>query len=423
MAITVTDPFLQLTMLLVLATLSHFTFRRFRQPTILGEIAIGVALGPTVLSALGMYLFGQEIILFDETFIGIFASLGAIFLLFVIGLEIDFRAAYTRKNFFVALGGVLLPLVAGFIAAYLMVPSSAWGASGNQALVATFVGASLVATSTAIAAAVLRELGLVRLEVAKTIMGAALVDDILGLLVLSMVVGMSAGAVDPVALAIVAATAVVFVVVAILVGIYFFSRIVIRIQVAGLRLGLKHGGFLIALAIAFLYAFVAELVGLSAIIGAFLAGTMFASAPLRDDFVEGTGYLGAVFTPVFFIALGLQVNVWAIDTALIVFAVVLAVTAIITKFYGCGIPAKLTGLSKNEASAVGWGMTPRGEIGLIVASTALTAAVIGDGLFSIIVLVMIVISVVPAPFLRKTLLRVAREKQTLEPAQAEAPAN
>jgi Kef-type K+ transport system membrane component KefB len=398
----VTVIYQELTILLALATLSHFTFKRFRQPTILGEIAIGVLLGPSILGALGWYAF-------DATLVATFATLGSIFLLFLIGLESDFRSIYTRKNFTVALGGILLPLVGGFLVAFYMVPDVAIGASGARFTMAMFVGAALVATSTAIAAAILLELGRMRGDVATTIMGAAVVDDILGLLVLSIVVGMSKGAVDPLTIGILMATAAAFLVTAILVGAYFFSRIVVRIQVAGMKLGLKHGGFIIAIAITFLYAFVAEAIGLSAIVGAFVAGSMFAGTPLRDDFTQGTGYLGAIFTPIFFISLGLQVDVLGLHPDLLLFAAVLTVVAIVTKVVGCAIPARLVKMSGRRAMAVGWGMTPRGEVGLIVALAALNAQVIQSSLFSIIVLVMIIVSILPAPLFRRALVAVARE--------------
>src|SRR3972149_1257109 len=182
---------------------------------------------------------------------------------------------YTKKNFFAPPGGVLLPLAFGFLTAYFMVGVDAIGSPDpNQFALAMFVGATLVATSTAIAASVLLDMGLMR-------------DDVAA-----------------VSLAVITGTAVAFIVVAILVGIYFFSRIVVRVQVAGMPLGLKHGGFIIAMAVTFLYAFVSEAIGLSAIIGAFIAGTMFSSTPLREDFTDGAGYLGAGFTPVFFISLG-----------------------------------------------------------------------------------------------------------------------
>ncbi|MGQ0797591.1 MAG: cation:proton antiporter [Methanobacteriota archaeon] len=397
----------ELTILLALATLSHFTFKRFRQPTIIGEIAIGVLLGPSVVGYFNLFTF-------DATLVATFGTLGSIFLLFLIGLESDVRAIYTRKNFVVAVGGVILPFVAGFLAAFILIPDE-FGPNGTPFTMAMFVGATLVATSTAIAASILLELGLMRDNVARTIMGAAVVDDILGLLVLSIVVGMSKGAVDPVEIGVLAATAVSFVVAAILVGMYFFSRLVVRIQIAGMKLGLKHGGFLIALAITFLYAFVSESIGLSAIVGAFIAGSMFAATPLRDDFTQGAGYLGAVFTPIFFISLGLQVNVPTVSVALLGFAGVLAVLAIVTKVVGCAIPARAVRMTRHEALAVGWGMTPRGEVGLIVALAAFSAAVIRDSLFSVIVLVMVVVSIVPAPFFKSALAGVTREREKAAP--------
>src|SRR3989449_1042030 len=202
-------------------------------------------------------------------------------------------------------GGLPLPLVFGFLAAFLLVPWSAVGVNGTHSRVAFFVGGAWPATSTAIAAAVLLDLGLMRQPVAQTIMGAAVVDDILSLIILSLVVGTSRGQLDPVSLGILVGTALAFLGVGMAVGLYFFRKVVVRIQVEGMKLGLKHGGFIIAMAITFLYAFIAEVVGLSAIVGAFLAGSLFGGTPLREDFTEGAGYLGAVFTPIFFISLGL----------------------------------------------------------------------------------------------------------------------
>lgn len=402
----------QLTILLALATLSHFTIKRFRQPTIVGEIALGIILGPSIL---GYYL---NIQLFDPAFVSTFAGLGAIFLLFLIGLESDFKAIYTRKNVAVAFGGVLLPFFAGFVAAFALVPTTDVGPNGTQFTMAIFVGATLAATSTAIAAAVLLDLGLMRESVAQTIMGAAVVDDILSLVLLSIVVGASQGRLDPFSIALLVATALLFLGVGMAVGLYFFRQVVVRIQVAGMKIGLKHGGFIIALAVTFLYAFIAEAVGLSAIIGAFLAGTLFSNTPLREDFTEGAGYLGAIFIPIFFISLGLQVNLPAVGLAsdVFVFGTVLTIVAILTKVIGCGLPARLAKMTRHESLAVGWGMTPRGEVGLIAAVTALTAGVINDALFSIIVVVMVLVSVIPVPLFKRYVALVAKERPRGAPA-------
>ena len=419
MAITPTAIYEQLTILLTLAAVTHLFSKRFHQSTLVGEIFLGILLAPSLLGQFGIFVF-------EQSFVETFAALGAIFLLFLIGLESDFREIYTRKNFLVALGGVLFPLAFGFLAAWFLAPVDATtvGAHGSQFLMALFVGATLTATSTAIAAAVLLELGLMKDQIGRTIIGAAVVDDILGLLLLSMVVGVAHGSIDAVGVVLVAAKAVAFIAIGILVGIYLFSPIVVRLQVEGHKLGIKHGGFIIALAIAFFYSLVAESIGLSAIIGAFLAGTMFAPAPLKEEFAEGARYLEAIFTPIFFISLGLAVNVLTVweTPQIFLFMLALLIVALVTKVAGCGILAWLQKMTPVESLAVGWGMTPRGEVGLIVALTALTSEVIGDALFSAIVLVIIVVSVVPAPLFKQALRAVEQERRaravTAEPEAA-----
>ena len=401
----------QLTILLTLGVVSHLFSKRFHQSTLVGEIVIGILLAPSLLGRFGVFVF-------DPTFVETFAALGAIFLLFLLGLETDFRILYTRKNFLVALGGVLFPLAFGFLTAWFLAPSSSIPAGSSQFLMALFVGATLTATSTAIAASVLMELGLMNQEIGRTILGAAVVDDILGLLVLSTAVGIAHGAIDPLGIAFVIGKAVAFIVIGILVGLYFFSPIVVRVQVEGLRLGVRHGGFLIALAVALFYALVAETIGLSAIIGAFLAGTLFAPAPLKDEFAEGTRFLEAVFTPIFFISLGLNVNLSAVlaTPEIFLFTIALVVVAMVTKVAGCAIAARLQKMTALESLAVGWGMTPRGEVGLIAALTALAAGIIGDALFSAIVFVIIVVSVAPAPLFKRALD--AAQHAQREPAAA-----
>jgi Kef-type K+ transport system membrane component KefB len=401
----------QLTILLTLGVVSHLFSKRFHQSTIIGEIFIGILLAPSLLGQFGIFVF-------DPSFVQTLAALGAIFLLFLIGLESDFRALYTRKNFFVALGGVLLPLVFGFLTAWFLAPASTVGPAGTPFLMAIFIGATLTATSTAIAASVLLELGVMREEIGRTIIGAAVVDDILGLLVLSIVVGMAHGSLDALGIGVVMAKAVAFIIVGILVGVYFFSPIVVRVQVVGLKLGVKHGGFLIAMAVALFYALIAETIGLSAIIGAFLAGTMFGPAPLKEEFAEGARYLEAVFTPIFFISLGLAVNLSAVlaTPQVFVFTIVLLVVALVTKVAGCALMAWAQGMTGLESLAIGWGMTPRGEVGLIVAVTALTAGIIQDSLYSVIVFVIILVSIVPAPLFKQALRAVDYERRAKQPA-------
>jgi len=419
--------FLELTILISVAVTSHFVIRRFRQPTIIGEIGIGVILGPTIAVPLlrSSGILGPTESLFTEDLISLFASLGAIFLLFLIGLESDVRAIYKRKNILVAIGGVALPWVLGFAIAYVMVPDASLqvlplpASPTPRFIMATFVGAALVATSTAIAAAVLRELGMLRTEIANTIMGAVIVDDILGLLVLSLSLGVAGGAVDLVSILFLLGISVAFIALAIYVGSRYFARLVVWTQARGLKAGLTHAGFMVAMAVAFFTSFLSEAIGLSAVIGAFLAGAMFSNTPLRHDFQEGVEFLGAIFTPVFFISLGLFVDVWAVSVGLILFGAVLLGVAFVTKLAGCGLAARWTGMSKSESLAVGYGMVPRGEVGLIIALIAHEADVIGPDLFSIIVLVMVIVSVLPAPLLRRALISIRAERSRAGPPAGE----
>src|SRR5205809_766418 len=297
--------FQQLTILLALATASQFLFRRWHLPMIIGEIAVGIVLGPSVVgnAALGSYRY-----FFDPAVVRTLAVLGSIFLLFLIGLDFDFRVVYTRKNVAVASGGVVLPLLLGFAAALYLVPVASIGANGTQFTMALFVGATLTATSVAITAAVLFELNLLKDRVAQTILGAAVVDDVLGLIVLSVVVGATAGRVSPVDLVILVTEAVGFLVVGMAIGIYLLRRVVARIHIEGKTLGVPLGGFVVAVAITFLFALTAESLGLSAVVGAFLAGSMFANTTLQDDFSKAARPLPAVFTPIFFVSLALQVD-------------------------------------------------------------------------------------------------------------------
>ena len=174
---------------------------------------------------------------------------------------------------------------------------------------------------------------------------------------------------------------------------------------------------MVAMAVAFFTAFLAEGIGLSAVVGAFLAGAMFSSTVLKEDFHQGVQFLGAIFTPVFFISLGLLVDVWRLNSSLLLFGVALLVVAFVTKLAGCGIPARWAGMTRDESLAVGYGMIPRGEVGLIIALVAQQTGIIGADLFSIIVLIIVAVSVVPAPLLRRSLLRAKAVPPSAAPEQ------
>jgi Kef-type K+ transport system membrane component KefB len=319
---------------------------------------------------------------------------GAIILLFMIGLECDLREVYTRKSISIALGGVIVPWVLGYGVAHLF----GYGPD------AVFIGATLVATSVAVTASVLSELGLIGTPVAYAIVGAAVVDDILGMVVLGISKGLAQGDLDATGIGLLILGAVLFVILGAYLGSRFLAKLVFDVQISGYRRKMPMSGFILALAIAFLYSFVAEAIQISAIVGAFVAGTAFSGSALRDGFRKGTQYLEAVFVPLFFVSLGTAVNIANIWES-IVFGCVLTAAAVASKVIGCSIPAHYSGMSKWEAISVGVGMTPRLEIAFIIAYYGLSTQIIGVEVYSVVVFMGLVTALIAPPILKMTLKR------------------
>lgn len=386
------DPFFQVSFLLVAALGSSLLFRRFGQPKVIGEILVGILIGPSVLGIVSI-----EATL-DPTApnldpVSLLAILGSIILLFMIGLECDFREIYTLRSLGIGLGGVLLPWGAGYLLADLL------GYGFGEAV---FVGAALTATSVAITSVALRELGLLGGPVASAILGAAVVDDILAFIVLSVSTGLVAGTVDVAALGAIIASAAGFILIGFYAGLRGINRLFRWLAAEGHRQGLRQGAFVLALSIAFVYSAVAELLGISAIVGAFLAGTIFATSIFREELQRGATYFEAVFAPIFFVALGVVVDLQGIGD-LIVFGLLLTLVAIATKVAGCGLPALLAGFDRKESLAIGIGMMPRLEVALIIAFIALDAGIIERDLYSAVVFMGVLTALLAPPLLRRAL--------------------
>jgi Kef-type K+ transport system membrane component KefB len=384
------DVWFELTFLLLISLLSSFVFARFGQPRVIGYILVGVLIGPSAL---------KIIVPTDASTSGLpesvmmLAQLGSIVLLFMIGLECELKDVYTRRSISIAVGGVLLPWVAGFLVADAM-------GYGTDAI---FIGATLVATSVAITAGVTSELGMLGTPVAYAIVGAAVVDDVLGMLVLAISRGLTVGGLDPVGVTAIVLLAILFIVLGAWIGSKVLTKLVFNVQISGYRRKLPMSGFILALTIAFLYAFIAELIGLSAIVGAFVAGTAFSGSALRDGFRKGTMYLEALFVPLFFVSLGVIVDIYAIGDALW-FAIVLTLVAMATKVVGCGIPARLSGMKDWDSLAVGVGMMPRMEIALVIAFIGLSSGIIEEKVYSVVVFMGLATAIF-APTLLKMILK------------------
>lgn len=386
------DVWFELTFLLVVSLFASLIFARYGQPKIIGYIVVGVIIGPSVL---GIITPAEGEVTGLPEVIQMLALLGSIILLFMIGLECDLKEVYTKRSIAIAVGGVLLPWLAGFLVADMF---------GYDSIDAVFIGATLVATSVAVTAGVTSELGMIGTPVAYAIIGAAVVDDVLGMVVLSISRNFPEGAIDPLSILLLVGGAVLFIVLGSWIGSRFLTKLVFNVQVSGYRRKLPMSGFVLALSIAFLYSFIAEVIQISAIVGAFVAGTAFSGSVLRDGFRKGTQYLEALFVPIFFVSLGVVVDIGGMVNAML-FGLVLTVVAVLTKIVGCGLPAKLTGMNFWDSMAVGTGMTPRLEIAFIIAYVGLSSGIIEPDVYSVVVFMGLVTALFAPFLLRKSLER------------------
>jgi len=396
----INDLWFQMTLLLTIAITSNFLFSRLGQPKIIGQIVLGIIIGPSILGILGSQETPAEMV-------QRFAELGAIILLFMIGLECDIREIYTKKSLMIAIGGVAIPWIGGFMVAELMLEDP--GAGFSKFTQSLFIGAALVATSVAIVAGVMKEMGIIQSSVAKTILGAAIVDDILGMIVLAVSAGTATGGgVIVLDIVIVLIIAILFVGLGIYIGVKFLSPLIVLVESRGIKRGMEESGFLLALSLALMYAFVSEAIGISAIVGAFVAGTSFERCRVREKVLDWTEVLEAVFAPIFFLSLGILVNI-RLSLELWFFALVLTAVAMVTKIVGCGIPGKFMGMTRTETISIGVGMSPRMEVAMIIALYGLTAGIITSNIYSVIVIMGLLTALFTPSILRKSMKDVPKD--------------
>jgi Kef-type K+ transport system membrane component KefB len=395
----------QLSLLLTVAIASSFLFARFKQPKIIGQIVVGIVIGP---SFLGLISVSQ---VDPGDMVQRLAQLGAIILLFMIGLECDIREIYTKRSILIALGGVIVPWVCGFALAEAMLPDP--GDSFDKFSQSVFVGAALVATSVAITAGVLREMGLMKSDTAKILLGAAVVDDVLGMIVLAASAGTATGnGFDYADLIWLVIASTLFVSLGAYFGAKIVTNVISRVHWRGVQRGLEESGFLLALCLAFLYAVISEMIGLSAIVGAFVAGTSFARSDLRLTFQKQLSVLEWVFAPIFFLSLGILVNLHEVSAAAWIFALVLTAVAFATKIVGCGVPAMLLGLGRRDAVTIGIGMSPRMEIAMIIALYGLTVGIVTREIYSVIVLMGLLTALFTPSLLRRTMKNMSKSPES-----------
>ena len=369
---------------------------RMGQPSVFGEILAGLVLGPTLFNVLGWPMFAQGANAGSvplSTIIGDLADVGVVLLMFVAGLETDVveLRRVGKVAFWSAFGGVVLPMAGGAAVAVAFGFPLYWEG--------IFIGAILTATSVSISAQTLLELGALRSREGSTILGAAVIDDVMGIIVLSLVVAFaraSVGGVDTAQIAIVALRITAYFVVAVVAGRWMTPalRWASRLPVAQ---GLLAG----ALVLAFVYAWAAEYLGaVAAITGAYIAGVLIARTEFKKELDAGIHPLTySIFVPVFFISIGLQANGRELG-ARAAFTIVLVLVAIAAKAIGCGLFARLFGFNGRESLRVGLGMISRGEVGLIVAGYGLANGLIDRDVFSASVIMVLATTMVTPPLLR-----------------------
>ena len=361
-----------------------------------GEVLIGLVLGPTLLNMLAWPVFAPPPGTVGEPLLDVvrdLAQVGVLLLLFVAGLETDLvmMRHVGKVAFWSALGGVILPLICGALTGLAFGLPLYWEA--------IFVGAILTATSVSISAQTLLEIGALRTREGSTILGAAVIDDVMGIIVLSLVIALARAANNGVDWTVV-------VLVMVRIAIYFAVAIAARRLLAPIlrwasALGVSQATLSAAIVIMFAYAWAAEYVGgIASITGAYLAGVLIAQTDFKKSIDAGIHPLTySIFVPVFFISIGLQANARELGPR-VAFTLALVAVAIVAKAIGCAGFAKLFGLSPRESLRVGIGMIPRGEVELIVAGYGLASGIIAPEIFSAAVVMVLATTMVAPPLMR-----------------------
>lgn len=374
--------------LLAAAKLMAEIFVRLKLPIVLGELIAGMIVGPFAIGSLIM--FQGETILQLTSEVKILGEIGAIVILFMAGLEMTPREFLRggKASFTVGTLGVIAPFFVGFFVFQIF---------GFGAFQAMLVATALTATSIAISVQVLSEYGKLKTEEARLIIGAAVVDDILAIAVLSVVTSLGNGATD------VGVTDAVFTIFKVL---GFFAAMAIAAifvvpRVVGSKMW-KAGGAIegIVTAAFFGAAGIAAWIGLSPILGSFVVGMALASAKTFERIEHYVSKLGLIFAPLFFAIIGAQVDFRGINSDVLLIGVVIILVAVSTKLLGCGLPAWLFLRDKRQARRVGVAMISRGEVGLIVAGVGLSSGVLTSNVYSTIIIMVAVTTIITPVWLK-----------------------
>ena len=377
--------FLDLAIILLSTKLFGLFTRRLQMPQVVGALLAGLLLGPTFLN-----------ILHETDFIAKMAELGVILLMFTAGMETDVKELKRtgKSSLVIAAFGVIIPLVGGFLAAGIFSDTLA-EATKIEMLRNIFIGVVLTATSVSITVETLREMGKLKSPAGTAILGAAIIDDILGIIILTIIMGFASDGVSMMGIVFRIGGFFVFAVVSGLI----FNKIFAHMTE---KYGRKRRVPIYGLILCLMFAYIAEeFFGIADITGAYLAGIIIANLGSHDyinEKVEITSYM--LFSPIFFASIGIKTAIETMNFSILIFALVLLAIAILTKVVGCGIGARIMGYSKEDALRIGVGMVSRGEVALIVASKGMSVGLITEQAFAPLIMVVLVTTLI-TPILLK----------------------
>jgi len=368
---------LELLVIIIAAKVGGEIAKRLKQPEVLGELLVGVFIGYAALISP------------DEAILTILAELGIILFLFHVGLDsnIEELMKMGRTSFSVACIGMAVPFALGYLVALLLFGDS---------MMAIFIGATLTTTSISIPAMVLTDLGKLTSDESKVIIGAAVIDDVIGLILLTIIVPvLNSEAISYFDISTTAVTAILFLAGSLIIGrkaVPYVIEMLGKVQTSGITV---VAAFAFTLSLAFL----ADFFGLATVVGGFFAGLILAQSNNRDDIYKQTAPLTELFTPVFFVMMGTVIGVETLNAEAIQIALLITVVAILGKL-SSGLGALGTKLNK---SAIGSGMVSRGEIALIFTSFGLAQGVISPTIYSSMV-IMVILTTIVTPILMKITL-------------------
>lgn len=366
---------LQLAIILIASKIAGSLSLRLGQPSVLGKLLIGIILGPSVL----------ELITETET-LAEFSQIGVILLMFIAGLETDvdeFKRT-GKASTYVGLGGIIVPLVLGYFAGIIL---------NLTTIQSWFLGLLLSATSVSISVQALKEMNQIKTREGTTILGAAVIDDVVVIIALAFLMSFAGGDVN---LTTVILKKILFFVTAILVGwkvVPWFLKKFSSLKVTETVISS-------ALIICFVYAYLAEYTGVAAIIGAYIAGLAISVTNFKNKVFEKIETISySIFVPVFFTSIGVTAQFSGI-TQNLGLIVLLSNIAILTKLIGASIGAKLAGFNWNSSLGIGSSMVSRGEVALIIATIGLESKLLTQDMFAVIVVVILVTTIVTPPMMK-----------------------